>query len=49
MAADNDDMALLRETIERALSIADARLCHLVAALLAHCLDEIDRDRARDS
>lgn len=47
MAADNDDMALLRETIERALSIADARLCHLVAALLAHCLDEIDR--ARDS
>ena len=49
MAADTDDTALLRETIERALSIADARLCHIVAALLAHCLDELDRDRARDT
>lgn len=49
MADGQDDNGALREAIARALLIADERLDHLVGAMLAQCLDELDRKGARDS
>ncbi|MES3099364.1 hypothetical protein [Sphingomonas faeni] len=48
MAVEYEDSGALREAIARALLIADERLDHLVGALLAQCLDELDRKCARD-
>lgn len=49
MADGQDDNGALREAIARALLIADERLDHLVGALLAQCLDELDRKGTRDA
>ena len=49
MVSKHDDNGLLRETIESALVMADDRQDHLVAALLAHCLDELDRQNTAAS
>ena len=49
MAVGDQDMGALRDAIARALLIADERLDHLVGALLAQCLDELDRKCARDN
>jgi hypothetical protein len=43
MATLYDDSTALRETIEFALSIADEKQNYLIAALLADCLDQLDR------
>ena len=45
MATDQDDPCALHEIIAEALTIADARPNHLVAALLAQCLEALgERD-----
>jgi hypothetical protein len=49
MADEQDNNGALREAIARALLIADERLDHLVGAMLAQCLDELDRKGARDT
>ncbi len=49
MADGQDDNGALREAIARALLIADERLDHLVGAMLAQCLDELDRKGACDT
>ena len=41
MGPDTEDTQILRDAIERALAIADAQRRYLMAALLAHCLDEL--------
>lgn len=41
MGPDTDDTRILRSAIEHALAIADAQQRYLLAALLAHCLDEL--------
>lgn len=43
MADDPDDTDTLRDAVARALAIADADHNYLLAALLAQCLDELDR------
>ena len=43
MAVEKKDVGALRDAIARALLIADDRRHHLVGALLAQCLDELDR------
>ncbi|HXH16577.1 MAG TPA: hypothetical protein VNJ10_10660 [Sphingomonas sp.] len=49
MVSQHDENGLLREAIETALLLADDRQDHLVAALLAHCLDELDRQNSSAS
>ena len=49
MADEQDNNGALREAIARALLIADERLDHLVGAMLAQCLDELNRKGARDT
>jgi hypothetical protein len=43
MATLHDDSAALRDTIAYALAIADEQGNYLVAAMLAECLDQLDR------
>ncbi len=49
MAAEHDDTGLLHDTIAHALAIADDRRSHLIAALLAQCLDELERTQSPDA
>ena len=48
MAVEREDAEALRDAVARALLIADERRDHLVGALLAQCLDELDRPLAWD-
>ncbi|MDD1450940.1 hypothetical protein NHF48_008100 [Sphingomonas sp. H160509] len=41
MGDNTDDTQILRDAIENALAIADGQQRYLMAALLAHCLDEL--------
>ena len=41
MGDNTDDTQILRDAIENALTIADGQQRYLMAALLAHCLDEL--------
>ncbi|WP_176499700.1 hypothetical protein [Sphingomonas sp. HMP9] len=41
MGDDSDDTNMLRTAIEHALAIADGQKQFMMAALLAHCLDEL--------
>ncbi|WP_183037950.1 hypothetical protein [Sphingomonas sp. PP-CC-1A-547] len=41
MGSDTEETRILRDAIEHALAIADAQRRYLMAALLAHCLDEL--------
>ncbi|WP_380781370.1 hypothetical protein [Sphingomonas sp. R86520] len=43
MTTMHDETAALRTAITHALAIADEQRSHLVAALLAECLDRLDR------
>ncbi|WP_164913413.1 hypothetical protein [Sphingomonas sp. UV9] len=49
MTEKQDDSGALREAIAQALLIADDRLDHLVGALLAQCLDQLERKSVRDN
>ncbi|SFO36722.1 hypothetical protein [Sphingomonas sp. OK281] len=45
MAIEREETGALRDAVAHALSIADERLNHLIGALLAQCLDELDRQK----
>jgi hypothetical protein len=47
MATLHDNSAALRDAIAHALAIADEQGNYLVAALLAECLDQLDRQHGR--
>ena len=43
MTIEREEAGALRDAVARALLLADERLDYLVGALLAQCLDELDR------
>lgn len=47
MGPAENDTGALRDAITGALAMADAQQNYLIAALLAECLDELDRRWAR--